>query len=153
MALRWRRDRTGPPDQIIQIGRQLARDDPLVFRVASQAVDDWLERFPQIARAASQSDDRATDSTRMLSEAFMAASATQAVADAGEADAGSIFNEQFDIAQEQTALGVAKEWVVAFMQIRCFAAGYMLGALGRRAECEELGRLFNTFVEQVQQAK
>ncbi len=82
----------------------------------------------------------------------MAAAAAQAAVRAGDDDPHPMFSAQFDIAREQTAMGVSTEWVVALMQIRCFAAGYMLGALGHRESCDELGRLFNAFVEQVERA-
>lgn len=150
MAFRRLKDRNEIPAEFVPLARRMANDDPLVFEVASQAVNDWLERFPRIARAAGQSDDPATRSTRMLSEAYMAASATQSAVRAGDHDPNPLFNFQFGIAQEQTAMGVSTEWVVALMQIRCFAAGYMLGALGHRESCDELGRLFNAFVEHVE---
>jgi hypothetical protein len=153
MGFRRAKDREETPAEIVDIRRQLAQDDPLVFQVASQAVSDWRERFPHIARAAGAADDRATRSTRMLSEAFTAASATRTAVAAGGGQPGPIFSEQFGISQEQAGMGVSKEWVVALMQIRCFASGYMLGVLGRRQDCDELGRLFNAFVEQVERAK
>lgn len=152
MAFRRLKERNEIPAEFVRLGRRMASDDPLVFRIASQAVDDWLERFPRIARTAGQSDDPATRSARMLSEAYMAAAATQAAVVADDHDPTVMFNAQFAIAREQTALGVSTEWVVALMQIRCFASGYMLGALGHRDACDELGRLFNAFVEQVERS-
>jgi hypothetical protein len=150
MAFRRLKERNETPAEFVRLSRRMANDDPLVFRVASQAVNDWLERFPRIARAAGESDDPATRSARMLSEAYMAAAAAQSAVRVGDGDPTLMFNVQFGIAREQTALGVSTEWVVALMQIRCFASGYMLGALGHRDACDELGRLFNAFVEQVE---
>lgn len=151
--IRRLKDRKGVPAEFVRLSRRMANDDPRVFRIASEAVNDWLERFPRIARAAGGSDDPATRSTRMLNEAYMAAAAAQDSVRVGDDDPDAMFAAQCGIAREQTALGVSTEWVVALMQIRCFAAGYMLGALGHRESCDEIGRLFNAYVEQVERTR
>lgn len=131
---------------MVRVGRELAARDALAFRVAQEAVGDWLEeRFPDMAELAGRSDEVATRPARMLIEAFSSASAVRAAASAGD-DPDAIFNEQAAIAQEQSAGGTTKEWVVGFMQLRCIAIGYMLGSLGDEDATRQSGDLFRDFM-------
>ncbi len=117
--------------------------DTTAFKVAERALDSWLERFPDVARQAQESDG-STKRGRVLAEAYTAATATRLALEEGD-EAAVIFDDQQMLANAQTEAGMTREWVVAFMQIRCIAIGYMLSQLGRRDMTSELGRLFREF--------
>lgn len=42
-------------------------------------------------------------------------------------------------------MGLMKEWVVGFMQIRCIAIGYMFGLLGNEKAARQFGDLLHRF--------
>jgi hypothetical protein len=134
------------PSETVTVGRDMAEKDPRAFLVAQEAVRDWLERFPGFAEEAGRSDGGETGASRLLIEAFSAASAAQAAAYAGDGPE-AIFNEVSLVAREQVAAGMTKAWVLAFMQIRCIAVGYMLAATSGTDVTKEFWALSASFLD------
>jgi len=124
----------------------VAVEDAEAYDVAKRAVQSWRERFPHVVEQAVASDGGRTTPATLVAEGYTAArSARGTVADG--ATPMTMFERQSTIAFDQAERGITKEWVVAFMQIRCIATGYMLHALGHDAEMKEFGRLFREFFD------
>jgi hypothetical protein len=122
----------------------VAMKDAQARDVATRAVRAWLTRFPEVARQAHDSDGGRTDRSTMLAEAYSAAEATRGLVASGDS-ALTMFEKQSSIAFSQAEEGVTKEWVVAYMQIRCISTGYMLETLGCEATMRHFARLFRDF--------
>ena len=60
-----------------------------------------------------------------MAEGYTAARSAAGTVEDG-ASPMAIFERQSTIVFDQAERGVTKEWVVAFMQIRCIATGYVL---------------------------
>ena len=124
----------------------IAVEDAEAYDVAKRAVQSWRERFPQVVEQAVGSDGGRTAPATLVAEGYTAARSTRGAVEDG-ATPMALFERQSTIAFDQAERGVTKEWVVAFMQIRCIATGYMLHTLGHDAEMKEFGRLFREFFD------
>jgi hypothetical protein len=124
----------------------VAVEDAEAYDVAKRAVEAWRDRFPHVVEQAETSDGGRTTPAVLVAEGYTAARSARGTVDRGDAPI-TIFERQSSIAFDQAERGVTKEWVVAFMQIRCIATGYMLHALGHDAEMKEFGRLFREFFD------
>jgi hypothetical protein len=124
----------------------VAVEDAEAYDVAKRAVQSWRDRFPQVVEQAVTSDSGRTTPATLVAEGYTAARSTRGTIERG-ATPMTLFERQSTIAFDQAERGVTKEWVVAFMQIRCIATGYMLHALGYDAEMREFGRLFREFFD------
>jgi hypothetical protein len=124
----------------------VAVEDAEAYDVAKRAVQSWRERFPHVVEQAVASDGGRTTPATLVAEGYTAARSARGTVEDG-ATPMTMFERQSTIAFDQAERGVTKEWVVAFMQIRCIATGYMLHALGHDAEMKEFGRLFREFFD------
>ena len=113
----------------------VAVEDAEAYDVAKRAVQSWRERFPHVVEQAVASDGGRTTPATLVAEGYTAARSARGTVEDG-ATPMTMFERQSTIAFDQAERGVTKEWVVAFMQIRCIATGYMLHAARPRRRDE-----------------
>jgi hypothetical protein len=140
------RDDDRVPEPVASPLPGVAVEDAEAYDVAKRAVQSWRERFPHVVEQAVRSDGGRTTPATLVAEGYTAARAARGTVEDG-ATPMTLFERQSTIAFDQAERGVTKEWVVAFMQIRCIATGYMLHTLGHDAEMKEFGRLFREFFD------
>lgn len=134
----------GAPTELQTAAAKMSASDPDAFSIAQEVVKDWLEHYPVLAQRAGESDGGANGATRLLVEAFSAITALKdSLANGSPDDAEALFNTNIEIAQDQARTGVTKQWVVAFMMVRCIATSYQLFMMGRREAADNFRALYD----------